>query len=168
MNLDEIDRYQAIIILKKLIEEQPSIIKPIQEILNQLNRELNARQIANELFVNLDLIDVEELWHNSGSTQHGYVDPVDLAFDMVEEVVEFYMEKFRKFLSNSRWEEAKIICEGILLGLNDFETKSNSEFKDWAPDVSDTLQSNLLDEWKKGCKKQALIDEVDDFYEALA
>lgn len=57
---------------------------------------------------------------------------------------------------------------GILLGLNDFESKSNSEFKDWAPDVSDTLQSNLLDEWKDGCKKQALIDEVNDFYESVA
>ena len=136
--------------------------------MNQLNHELNANDIGRELFVDLDLLAVEDLWHNSGSTRNGYVDPVDLAFDMVEEAVEPYMNKLRKFLSNSRWEEAKIICMGILLGLNDFETKSNSDFKDWAPDVSDTLQSNLLDEWKDGCKKQALIDEVNNFYESIA
>lgn len=168
MNLDEIDRDQAIIVLKKLTEKHPSMIKPIREIISQLNRGLNANEIGKELFVDLDLLAVEDLWDNSGSKRHGYVDPVDLAFDMVEEAVEPYMNKFRTFLSNSRWEEAKIVCMGILLGLNDFESKSNSEFKDWAPDVSDTLQSNLLDEWKDGCKKQALIDEVNDFYESIA
>lgn len=162
MNLDEIDRDQALIILKKLVEKQPSTIKPIKEIIKQLNGELNVDDIGKELFVDLDLLAVEDLWDNSGSTRHGYVDPVDLAFDMVEEAVEPYMNKFRTFLSNSRWEEAKIICMGILLGLNEFETKSNSDFKDWAPDVSDTLKSNLLDEWNDGCKKQALIDEVND------
>lgn len=167
MTLDELDRDQAIIILKMLVEKHPSMIKSIQEVINELDCDLNANQIANELFVELDLLDVEDLWHNSGATRHGYVDPIDLAFDMMEEVVEPYMKKFRKLSSNSKWEEAKTICMGILMGLSDFETKSNSEFKDWAPDVSDTLQSNLIDEWKEGCKKQALIDEVGGFYKSL-
>lgn len=123
---------------------------------NRLNHDLNAAQIATELFIILDLIDVEDLWHNSGPTRYGYIDPNELAFEMVEEAISPYVEKFRKYLSNSKWEEAKIICIGILQGLNDFETKSRSQFKDWAPDVSDIIQNNLLDELGKNCKESSL------------
>ena len=121
----------------------------MQKIMSQSNHELNAAHIATELFITLDLIDVEDLWHNSGPTRYGYIDPSELAFEMLEEAISPYVEKFRTYLSNSKWQEAKIVCIGILQGLNDFEIKSKSQFKDWAPGVSDTLQKNLLDECGK-------------------
>src|ERR1700722_10255450 len=95
MNLDEMGREQVIAVLKKLIEEQPSIINSVQNIMDQLNRELNATDISHEIFNALDAIDVEDLWHNSGPTPYGYVGPGELAFEMMEEAIGPYLEKFR-------------------------------------------------------------------------
>lgn len=167
INLDEIEHDQAIIILQRIVDEHPSIISSIQRIMRQLDSQANSTHIAVEIFTTLDLIDVEDLWRNSGPTRYGYVDPGDLAFEMVEEAIEPYVHKFRNYLSNSRWEKAKIVCMAILQGLHEFETKSNSEFKDWAPDVTDTLQSNLLDELNKRCNDQSLLEEVNKFFESL-
>ena len=167
INLDDLDREQAIAILKKIVEEQPSVEHLIQKILHQLDFQLNYTSIGQEIFITLDLIDVEDLWHNSGSTRYGYVDPGELAFEMVEDVIDPYVEKFKQYLSNSKWNEAKIICMGILKGLHDFENKSNSQFKDWAPDVTDTLKSDLLNEWENSCKDRILLNEVNEFFETL-
>lgn len=95
------------------------------------------------------------------------MDPGELAFEMVEDAIAPYLEKFKQYLSNSKLNEAKIICMGILKGLHDFENKSNSQFKDWAPDVTDTLQSDLLNEWEKSCNDQILLNEVNEFFETL-
>lgn len=167
INLDDLDREQAIAILKKIVEEQPSVDHLIQKILNQLDFQLDHITIAQEIFITLDLIDVEDLWHNSGPTRYGYVDPGELAFEMVEDAIAPYLEKFKQYLSNSKLNEAKIICMGILKGLHDFENKSNSQFKDWAPDVTDTLQRDLLNEWEKSCNDQILLNEVNEFFETL-
>lgn len=168
MNLDEMNNEQAQLVLKKLVEEQPSLLDSIQRIKNALNNPLSISDISHEIFNALDLINVEDLWHNSGPTSYGYVDPGELAFDMTEDAISYYLEKFRNYLSCSQWEEAKVLGMGILQGLSDFETQSTSQFKDWAPDVADTLQSNPLYEWKNGCKDQSRIDELDNFFDTLA
>lgn len=167
INLDDLDREQAIAILKKIVEEQPSVDHLIQEVFNQLDFQLNHTSIAQEVFITLDLIDVEDLWHNSGPTRYGYIDPGELAFEMLEDAIDPYIGKFKQYLSNSRWNEAKIICMGILKGLHDFENKSNSQFKDWVPDGTDTFQNDLLNEWKNSCKDQTLLNEVNDFLKTL-
>jgi len=70
IDLNDLDREQAIVILKKIVEEQPSVDHLIQEVLNQLDFQLNHTSIAQEVFITLDLIDIEDLWHNSGPTRH--------------------------------------------------------------------------------------------------
>lgn len=160
LEIDDLERQQAICILKKLAWDDSSIASRIQAIIQQIDSAIDENQIADEVFMELDSIQVEDLWHKSGSTRYGYVEPCEKAFEMVEDVINPFSDKLKKYLSKSRWEEAKIFGIGIVRGLHNFEANSQSEFKDWAPDVVDTMVSNILDVWKNNCTNAVLLNEI--------
>jgi hypothetical protein len=161
LDLDDLEQEQVSYILKKLAQDDVSITSRIQEIIKQLDSHLDATKIADEIFERLDAIDVEDLWHQSGSTRYGYVEPCEKAYEMVEETISPFIKKLSKYLSTSMWEEAKTISIGIVKGLYEYDTHSESEFKDWAPDVVDEMVGNVIDEWKDHCKNEALLDEIE-------
>ena len=39
--------------------------------------------IASAVYLELNRLDVEELWDRSGSTRHGYVEPNEMASEMI-------------------------------------------------------------------------------------
>lgn len=167
LGISDLDQQQAIFILQKLADEDSSIARRIQEILKQLDNHLDASTIADKIFAALDVLDVEDLWRQSGSTRYGYIEPCEKAYEMVEDAISPFIKKLNQFLSKSIWKEAKVTSLGIVQGLYEFDTHSESEFKDWAPDVVETMVSNVVDEWEEHCKDVVLLDEIrkliDDF-----
>ncbi len=161
LDLDNLEQERVSYILKKLAQDDVSIARRIQEIIKQLDSNLDATKIADEIFAALDAIDVEDLWDQSGSTRHGYIEPCEKAYEMIEDAISACMGRLSKYLSKSMWKEAKVISIGIVQGLYEFDTHSKSEFKDWAPDFADDMVSNVIDEWKAHCKNVALLNEIE-------
>jgi hypothetical protein len=83
---------------------------------------------AEDLLFELESLDVHELWNNSGSTSFGYVDPDELADEMIQEVLEPFFDKWQEITNEN---EKQAFALELIRGLEQFK-QSDSEFKDWA------------------------------------
>lgn len=149
--------------MKKLCQEDPIIKKRIEEIfLNQV-RDVDISEISDEVFSDLDFIDVEDLWDRSGSHRDGYTEPGEAAFEMIEEVIEPHLEQMKRLRSLGMFHEEMLYCIGVLSGLYAFEDEATTEFKDWAVDMAGELASQILAEWTNSCNSPKLMAEMKRF-----
>ncbi len=107
------------------------------------------KSISTELFYELNCIDVQDLWDNSGKTRYGHVEPSDKAWEMFEEVIDPYLDKMKKSQELHMELEAKNYCLGIIQGLLKYERSSTSEFSDWIPDGPSDFIDTVITEWEK-------------------
>ena len=56
---------------------------------------------------------------------------------------------------------------GILRGIDIYLKTSQSEFKDWATDSPGVFFDDILDDWKRNCKKPEYINEMNEFLNIL-
>lgn len=161
--LDQLTANDALIILKTIAKEDEKIEKRIKQLAKEYLSEIDLDSIAEEVYSDLNFLDVEELWDSSGSTRYGYIDPGERSWEMFEEVLEPFIDEFKKYQKLSMYKEAKIYCMAILKGIYQYEKESTSEFKDWAVDAPGEYFGSVLDEWKKGQKDTKDITEMDDF-----
>ena len=153
----------AKMILKKLILEDPGIAMQVKRIADEMLKEVNIDDVAEEIFYSLNSIEIEEIWDRSGSTRHGYVDPSDEAWDVFGETLEPYQSELKKLQSLSLNKEAMTYCKGILKGIWKFQKESTCEYADWCEDAPQEYFHRVLDEWKKDCKNETQLREMDAF-----
>lgn len=135
------------------------ILKEAEKLLKSVDYE----KIADEVFSELDFLDVEDLWDKSGPGRYGYTSPDEMAVEMIEnELNPFYIQT-DKYYDLGMHDEEKAYCKGVILGVYRFENESDSEFKDWAEDVSIECAGYLLDKWRKRTKEPLTIQEMNDF-----
>lgn len=161
--LDDVSTGHANEILERLANEDVKISKRIQELALEYLTEVDPDGIAEDVFYDLNSLDVEDVWKNSGSTRYGYVDPYELAFDMFEYVLEPYMDDLRRYQKISMDEEAKLHCMGILKGIDQFEREGTTEFKDWAVDAPHGKFMQVFEKWRKENKNPKNVEEMGDF-----
>jgi len=161
--IDEARENHAFEILHILSKEDPKIKKRIEEIAARFVNDVDLDGIAEDIFEDLELLRVEDVWDNSGPTRDGYVDPYELAYHMFEEVVDPYIDELKKYLKLKMYDEAGNYCMGIIKGLDKYKNEATSEFSDWAPDEPNEFITTTLDEWKKGCKDTKWLKKVDEF-----
>ncbi len=161
--LDKVGTEHANEILQRLADEDAKISKRIQELALEYLTDVDPDGISEDIFYDLDILDVEDVWNNSGSTRYGYVDPYELAFEMFEEVLEPYIDDLRKCQKLSMDENAKLHCMGILLGIDQFEREGTTEFKDWAVDAPHENFIQVYKEWREENKNPKYLEEMDEF-----
>jgi len=166
--INELSPDEALDILKALIREDKDIAGKVEELANELLSDVDPEEIAARVYWRLDNINVEELWHESGKTRYGYVDPGEKAWEMVEEVLEPFLEEFRRYKKLSFNREAKDMCMGIVKGIYRYRKESKSEFKDWAGDAPDECEASVLREWKAGKPTKDDLLELEEFIEQLS
>lgn len=154
---------EALVILKKLAEENKNICAEIERVANELRCEINPDKIAGDVFSELNSIAVEDVWDSSGNTGFGYIEPGERAWEMVEEVLEYYLEKMRKYRDMSMALEERIYCMGILKGLYRYEKESDSEFRNWADDAPGEYFERILNNWIENCTQQDSVSEMKEF-----
>lgn len=161
--LDTIEPSEALQILKILCQEDTSIKKRVEEMfLNQV-RGVDVSEIVDEVFSDLDFLNVEDLWDRSGSHRNGYTDTGDAALEMIEEIIEPHLKNMQRLHSLGMFQEEMRYCMGVISGLHMFENEATTEFKDWAVDIPGELSSEILMEWKKSCHSPDLLTEMEKF-----
>ncbi|MCL4378259.1 MAG: hypothetical protein M1409_07770 [Actinobacteria bacterium] len=161
--LDRINTDDGLFILKRLAEEDVSLLKKIEHAASEYFKEVIVEDIADEVFWELDSLEVEDVWDQSGSTSFGYVDPGEKAWEMFEDAIEPYLDELIKRQDLEMDEEAKKYCMGILKGIYKFEKESENEFKDWAVDAPEQNFEEVFDKWKKHCTNPDEIKEMKEF-----
>lgn len=126
---------------------------------------VDVEEVAYALYEELDSLEVEEVWDRAGPTRHGYVDPGEAAEEIIDEVMQPYLEELQQHQALNMNAQANQMCMGLLLGLYKFKNESTSEFKDWAGDAPSGFAWTVVDAWKAGTPGQADLAEVRAFVE---
>lgn len=150
----------ALNILNILIKEDRSLEEKVYQIAMQIFNDVDTEDITSDVYNELDMIDVEELWQRSGKTRYGYVDPSEESWVMFEEVLAPFIDEMKKHQKLATPSLAKKYCIGIIQGIQEFEKESNSDFKDWAVDAPSEYAQDVFNEWKKDETNEEDIIEV--------
>jgi hypothetical protein len=67
--LDNVSTEHAYEILERLADEDANISKRIQELAFEYITGVDPDDIAEDVFYDLNILDVEDVWNNSGSTK---------------------------------------------------------------------------------------------------
>jgi len=161
--LDKINADDGLAILKILAKKDTSLLKRIEDAALEYFSEVEVEEIADEVFCELDSLEVEDVWDQSGSKRYGYVDPNEKAWEMLEAAIEYYLVELKKYQGLEMDEEAKKYCMGILKGIYKFEKESKNEFKGWATDAPGDNFKRVFDKWKERCTNPNDIKEMKSF-----
>ena len=164
--LDIIKPDDALQILRQLAKQSNEIREKIQKLAMEILSDVDSESIADEVYFELNGLDVEDLWDRSGKTRHGYVDPVDEAFEMFEEVIKPFIDEMKRYQKMGLQEEAKNYCIGIIKGITKFDEESDSKFSEWAVDIPSEYLSTVVDEWKKGDPNANDVEEIERLIES--
>ena len=166
--LESISPEEALAILRQLVASNQTVRKRAERIAWTMLTEVDTEEVAGEVFMALDSLQVEDVWGISGSTRDGYVDTGTCAWGMVEEALAPMLRQLYQCQALSLKDAAKTYCMGILQGIYEFETTSNSEFKNWAVDAPAHYFVSTYKDWKKQAKNKKDIAEVQRFIKDIA
>ena len=161
--IDQLSPYDALAVLKILARRDAETAARIAEVARAHLRGVDLEDVAFILYDKLTLLKPEEVWDRAGPTRHGYVDPTDAAYEMIEEVLDPYLEDLQKYQEIGMSDEANQICMGLLLGFYRFDYESDAEFKDWAPDAMSVFPDTVVEIWRDGDPSRADVKMVQTF-----
>lgn len=155
----------ALVILQQLAAQDEKLAAQIASLVLAYLSDVDAEEIAESLRYELEGLTPEEVWDRAGNTRYGYVETGEAAEQMIEEVLEPYLGEMRKYHKIGFAWEAQQMCQGLLLGIYDFEHQSKSEFKDWAVDSSLYFAHEILTVWLEGEVEMQNRQEMQAFIE---
>lgn len=161
--LESITGDDALAILKGLAARHQSLAREIEDVAKERFSPAEMDAIAANVVMELESLDVEDVWDRSGSNRDEYVEPSEAASEMFEEALQPFRDEVAKYQRLSMLREADSACQGILKGIYDFDAESSSEFKEWAVDAPGEYFGTVLDDWKKLFGQPPPVDNMTEF-----
>jgi choline dehydrogenase-like flavoprotein len=145
-----LDGHQALQILSALVKKSASTAAAAARAADELFARIIPDEIGESLFQNLDNLEVEDCWDASGKQRGGgYLDPIDVAYDMMGDVVEDFISDMTKMHDMGKYDEELHTLEGILLGLQRFDEEATTQIIDYLQDDSESFAYDAIGEWFK-------------------
>ena len=163
--INNLSPQEALAILKTLADSDTQLAKRIAEIATEYLSEVDADDVAEEVYLALGSLQVENVWDRSGSTRYGYVEPYEVVDVMIDSALSPYFEELARYQKLRMYDEAMRFCKGILSGLHLFEYECTTEFRKWAPDYALNYAENVLKKWNTKRVSQEAMDEMRSFIE---
>lgn len=163
--INQLSPSDALAVLKTLARDDEALAARIAEVAIAHLNELEPEEVASVLYDELDALEVEEVWDRAGRTRDGYVEPIEVADEMVGAVIAPYLEELQKYQALGMNEQANRMCMGLLLGLYEFDRESANEFKDWADDAPAAFAEEVVSIWKDGRPSKSDIEALKTFIE---
>ena len=89
--------------------------------------------VADEVEHDLRALDIDDLNDRAGSHRNGYTEPTEAAWELLQEVIDPFLEDMRRQLELRLDAEALEMCKGIVLGLYRAREGGDGPLE-WAPD----------------------------------
>lgn len=154
-------------LIRRLHDRGGEVRQALLEEAQNVLKDVDSHEVAEEVFMDLDMIQVETLWDNSGPTRDGYISPEDEALDLIEHELEPHVQQVWDYLQLNMQTKARTYLQGVLLGLYRYDQESDSEFKDWAVDIPINLFGALLDNWREKTGNYSRKTEIDAFCQKM-
>ena len=159
--LSTITADQAFRVLALLLDENPKLIPKAALIAKTLLSDVDEEEICTDVCNALSVLDVHDLWEQSGRTRHGYVDPCELSYEMMEEKIEPFLDEMERYFDRKMVDDAHVYCRGIIRGICVYMSEEAGEFADWAVDNDDGLTYDVIERWKTKNQKPEIIADLE-------
>jgi len=146
--LESITGSDALSILNALAQRDEKIKTTIEKTAVEILSAVDVDEIAAKVQMELESIQVEDVWARAGANREGYVDPGDAAWEMFEEALRPFRDELEKYKKLSMPKEATLYCLGILKGIYAFDKDSKTQYKEWAVDAPGEYFAFILDDWR--------------------
>ncbi len=146
--LDQLKPAEAGIVLQRLLAAHPDLHAEAGQIARALLGEVSFEDVAGEIETAARALDLDDLNCRAGSHRWGYQDPSDAAWELLEEVVDPFLEDMKRQAELHLEAKALEICKGIVLGLYSVRHKPNgSTVLGWPPDFAVQTAMSAVEMW---------------------
>jgi hypothetical protein len=157
---------QALIVVERLSRKGGKLRDAVvAEAMNVLT-EIDATEIAEEVFDALDSIDVQECWNRSGRSRDGYTSPDEAAAELFDEALQPFVDQIERYRELGMLDQETTYCMGVIWGVYRYERESESEFKTWAVDIPGEAAGYLYDKWRKRARDKTRVEAMRAFIRA--
>ena len=125
--------------------------------------EIDLDEIAGEVFLVLDSIDVQDCWDRAGSSREGYTSPDEAAAELIDEQLQPFFDQAGRYHELGMTEKEATYCRGVILGIYRYEHESKSEFRQWAVDIPIECAGALLTKWRERGQDPISVAAMDEF-----
>jgi hypothetical protein len=154
--LDNLKADEALHVLHRLLATHPDLKKEAESIARSLLGEVNFEEIAHEVQEAVSTLDLDDLNGRAGRHEHGYVEPSEAAWEILEEAVEPLTAGIKRRIELGLEADALEICKGTVLGLYRVDHTSGGLVAEWAPDFPSEAAGNAIEVWlAHGPRKKA-------------
>ena len=147
-------------VLHDLLNDDPTLTKKIYDLAIKAAGNVDADAIMDDVYSDLDALDIDDLNGRAGRTRYGYISPDEAAWDLFEEALDPFINEMKKNQQRALPAAAKAYCIGILKALMQYKEGSSSDLSDWLPDAPGEYMDTVFEEWKKGNPDDEDITEV--------
>jgi hypothetical protein len=140
---------QASTVLRRLVAKGGDVADAIAAEAVALLSEVNRDEVANEVYIMLDSIDVQDCWDRAGKHRHGYVHEDEVAYDLIQEVLRPFDDQISQYRLSELEPQEILYTQGVVCGLYRYLKESRSEFKDWCVDMPESFAQEIVESWRK-------------------
>jgi hypothetical protein len=142
--LDRLKGDEAARLLQEILRRHPELAGELRELASSELGHVSIEGVADEVEAAVDMLDLDDLNDRAGSHAHGYVEPTEAAWELVEEAVTPSIEDIRRRAEAGEHAAALNACAGVVLGLYRLRNKSGDEFLQWAVDSPDEMAGEAI------------------------
>ncbi len=147
--LEKLDGAEAASVLQSLLDRHPELRTEAETIARGVLGEVSLFSVADDVESAVIQFDYDDLNSRAGRHSWGYVEPTEAAWELLDEAVEPFVGEMKRYLEMGLEEQAREVCQGILLGLYRVRDGGSNDILNWVPDFPGEAAGNALDVWSK-------------------
>ena len=154
-------------VLSDLLDRHPELAAEADAIARDFLSGFDFQQVAREVAEAIQDVPLEEIQGRAGRHEHGYVEPEEAAWEVLEEGLEPFHADVRRFLKAGLRDLARQVCMGIVLGLYRAAHEGKGPLLPYAPDFPAEAAGWAIEQWdllvgRKGRRRRARRIGSDD------
>jgi hypothetical protein len=154
---------EAASVLNQLLIRRPDLLEEAESIARDMLAEVDAEALAEDLVAQLTMVSLDDLNARAGRHSWGYVDPVEAAWELLDERVAPFREEMLRLQELGFEDQALATLEGILMGLQAVGGCRKGRYVlESAPDFEDDTAMGVVQAWVRSgrrCKHRTALVE---------
>lgn len=133
--LDRLHPEESSRLLRALIARHAELLPELEDLARRIVSEVDLDVLAERVERAILDLDMRELGARSGRTIGGYVEPTEVAWELLDEALQPFLADLRRSVELGLEPQAIEQCRAIVLGLYRSDGKSSGDLVlEWAPD----------------------------------
>ncbi len=147
--LGRLSSAEAASVLHLLLQRHPELQPEAENAATDLLSEVSFLAVADDIESAVLGLDYDDLNSRAGRHSWGYVEPTEAAWELLEEAVEPFRDDMKRYLELGLEEQARELCQGILLGLYRVRGGEKNDVLNWAPDFPGEAAGHAFEVWSQ-------------------